>query len=57
MEAYDPDIPNRNAPQGIVYSIVKEEQRKLLSIDESGCLRLIKVCINKILIIKILLYY
>ncbi|XP_026463684.1 LOW QUALITY PROTEIN: DE-cadherin-like [Ctenocephalides felis] len=42
VEAYDPDIPNRNAPQGIVYSIVKEEQRKLLSIDESGCLRLIK---------------
>ncbi|XP_062128404.1 DE-cadherin [Drosophila sulfurigaster albostrigata] len=42
IEAYDPDIKDRNAPQHIVYSIVKEEHRKLLTIDNSGCLRLIQ---------------
>lgn len=42
ITAYDPDIPDRNAPQHIVYFVVKEDQKKLLSIDKNGCLSLIK---------------
>lgn len=42
VEAYDPDIKDRTADQNIVYFIVKPEQRKLLSIDTTGCLRLIE---------------
>lgn len=42
VEAYDPDIEDRSAPQNIKYSIVKPEQRSLLVIDDNGCLRLIK---------------
>uniref|UniRef100_A0A224XKW2 Putative cadherin egf lag seven-pass g-type receptor n=1 Tax=Panstrongylus lignarius TaxID=156445 RepID=A0A224XKW2_9HEMI len=42
LEAYDPDIPDRNQPQRIVYFVVKEDQRKLLTIDKQGCLSLIK---------------
>ncbi|CAB0007597.1 unnamed protein product [Nesidiocoris tenuis] len=41
LEAYDPDIPDRGAPQHIVYFVVKQEQQKLLSIDKKGCLSLI----------------
>jgi len=43
LSAYDPDIPDRSAPQHIVYFVVKEEQQKLLHIDKDGCLYLIKV--------------
>jgi hypothetical protein len=42
VEAYDPDIKDRNAPQGIVYSLVKHEQKEFLQIDNDGCLRLTK---------------
>ncbi|XP_059477254.1 DE-cadherin isoform X2 [Neocloeon triangulifer] len=41
VEAYDPDLP-RDQPQRIRYYIVKEEQKKLLSIDYDGCISLIK---------------
>lgn len=43
VEAYDPDIPDREADQNISYFVVKAEQQKLLSIDKNGCLILIKV--------------
>ncbi|EDW85805.1 uncharacterized protein Dwil_GK22947 [Drosophila willistoni] len=42
IEAYDPDIKDRTADQHITYSIVKEDHRKLLTIDNAGCLRLIQ---------------
>lgn len=42
VEAYDPDIKDRNAPQNIVYSLVKHEQKEFLQIDNDGCLRLTK---------------
>lgn len=42
MEAYDPDIKDRSAPQNIVYSLVKHEQKEFLQIDNDGCLRLTK---------------
>lgn len=42
MEAYDPDIKDRNAPQNIVYFIVKHEQQEFLEIDKDGCLKLTK---------------
>ncbi|XP_075221903.1 DE-cadherin-like [Lycorma delicatula] len=42
LEAYDPDIPDRSAPQRIVYFVVKQDQQKLLTIDKNGCLSLIK---------------
>ncbi|XP_054736553.1 DE-cadherin [Anastrepha obliqua] len=42
IEAYDPDIKNRSADQHIKYSVVKEEQKKMLTIDNEGCLKLIK---------------
>mgnify|MGYP002715718236 CR=1 FL=1 len=42
ITAYDPDIPDRNAPQHIAYFVVKEDQKKLLTIDKNGCLSLIK---------------
>ncbi|RZF43960.1 hypothetical protein LSTR_LSTR006768 [Laodelphax striatellus] len=42
VEAYDPDIPDRSAPQHINYFVVKEDQQKLLKIDKKGCLSLIK---------------
>ncbi|XP_033248054.1 DE-cadherin isoform X1 [Drosophila miranda] len=42
IEAYDPDIKDRTADQHIVYSIVKDDYKKLLTIDNSGCLRLIQ---------------
>lgn len=42
MEAYDPDIQDRSVDQHIVYSVVKEDQRKLMTIDKHGCLSLIK---------------
>lgn len=42
IEAYDPDIKDRMAPQYIKYHIVKEEQQPLLSIDTTGCLRTLK---------------
>lgn len=42
VEAYDPDIKDRNAPQNIVYSLVKHEQKEYLQIDNDGCLRLTK---------------
>ncbi|EDW61365.2 DE-cadherin [Drosophila virilis] len=41
IKAYDPDIKDRTADQHITYSIVKEDHKKLLTIDNSGCLRLI----------------
>ncbi|CAG9112803.1 unnamed protein product [Plutella xylostella] len=40
--AYDPDIKDRSAPQNIVYSLVKHEQKEFLQIDNDGCLRLTK---------------
>ncbi|CAO1327367.1 unnamed protein product [Diamesa tonsa] len=42
IEAYDPDIKDRNLPQHIRYYITKKDQRDLLAIDEYGCLKLIK---------------
>ncbi|XP_014282551.1 DE-cadherin isoform X2 [Halyomorpha halys] len=42
LEAYDPDIPDRSAPQHILYFVVKEEQRMWLNINKKGCLSLIK---------------
>ncbi|XP_050421332.1 DE-cadherin isoform X2 [Adelges cooleyi] len=42
LEAYDPDIQDQSVDQRIVYSVVKEEQRKLMTIDNNGCLSLIK---------------
>lgn len=42
MEAYDPDIKDRQAPQKIVYFLVKQEQQKFLKIDNEGCLQLIE---------------
>lgn len=42
MEAYDPDIKDRNAPQHIVYYLVRAEQKEFLQIDNDGCLRLTK---------------
>lgn len=42
VEAYDPDIKDRNVDQHIKYSIVKTEQQHLLEIDSKGCLKLIK---------------
>ncbi|XP_049885544.1 DE-cadherin [Pectinophora gossypiella] len=42
VEAYDPDIKDRTAPQNIFYSLVKQEQMEFLSIDNEGCLRLTK---------------
>ncbi|EDV36495.1 uncharacterized protein Dana_GF12987 [Drosophila ananassae] len=41
VEAYDPDIKDRNADQHIVYSIVKNDEKRF-SIDNNGCLRLVK---------------
>ncbi|ETN59226.1 DE-cadherin [Anopheles darlingi] len=41
LKAYDPDIENRDEPQHIKYSFVKE-QEDLLAIDDVGCLRLRK---------------
>ncbi|XP_053674739.1 DE-cadherin [Anopheles nili] len=41
IEAYDPDIENRDEPQHIRFSFVKE-QEDLLEIDDEGCLRLRK---------------
>lgn len=42
MEAYDPDIQDQTLDQHIVYTVVKEDQRKLMKIDKNGCLSLIK---------------
>ncbi|XP_055601986.1 DE-cadherin [Uranotaenia lowii] len=39
IEAWDPDIKDRSAPQHIKFAIVKVEQRPLLEIDDAGCLR------------------
>ncbi|XP_037944912.1 DE-cadherin [Teleopsis dalmanni] len=41
IEAYDPDIKDRTADQHIKYFLVVEEQKKFLSIDNNGCLKLI----------------
>lgn len=48
VRAYDPDIADRNAPQNIVYYVVKETQQKFFSIDRDGCLSLIKVSISRL---------
>lgn len=42
VEAYDPDIADRDLPQNMKYFIVKEQQQSLLEIDRSGCVHLIK---------------
>uniref|UniRef100_T1PGQ5 Cadherin n=1 Tax=Musca domestica TaxID=7370 RepID=T1PGQ5_MUSDO len=42
IEAYDPDIKDRNADQHIKYFVVKDEHKKMLSIDDNGCLKLIQ---------------
>lgn len=42
INAYDPDIKDRSAPQNIKYFIVKTEQQSLLEIDNYGCLKLIQ---------------
>lgn len=42
MNAYDPDIKDRNLEQKIKYEISKKDQRDLLTIDSYGCLRNIK---------------
>lgn len=39
VEAYDPDLP-REAPQNIIYVIVKEEQKRLLEVEADGCIKL-----------------
>nr|BAA05942.1 DE-cadherin [Drosophila melanogaster] len=41
VEAYDPDIKDRNADQHIVYSIHQNDGNRW-TIDNSGCLRLVK---------------
>ncbi|XP_053663835.1 DE-cadherin-like [Anopheles marshallii] len=41
IQAFDPDIENRDEPQHIRFSFVKE-QEDLLEIDDTGCLRLRK---------------
>ncbi|XP_052859785.1 DE-cadherin [Anopheles cruzii] len=41
LKAYDPDIENRDEPQHIKYSFVKEQEDRL-AIDDAGCLRLRK---------------
>ncbi|XP_014469556.1 PREDICTED: DE-cadherin isoform X2 [Dinoponera quadriceps] len=42
VEAYDPDIEDRNADQHIAYFIVKEIQQPLIDIDKTGCMKLKK---------------
>jgi len=43
LKAYDPDIPDRDAPQHIVYNVVpKQEQHTFLTISNNGCLSLLK---------------
>lgn len=42
IEAYDPDIKDRNQNQHIKYEVSKKDQREFLTIDENGCLRNIK---------------
>ncbi|KAL6446112.1 hypothetical protein ACFW04_001038 [Cataglyphis niger] len=42
IEAYDPDIKDRNADQHIFYSAVKEDQKEFIEIDKSGCMMLKK---------------
>lgn len=42
MQAFDPDIKDRNLEQHIKYEVSKPEQRELLTIDDTGCLRNIK---------------
>lgn len=41
LEAWDPDIRDRNAPQNIVYQ-VDDKYRHFLKIDEDGCVKLTK---------------
>jgi hypothetical protein len=44
LKAYDPDIPDRDEPQHIVYNVVpKQEQHTFLTISNNGCLSLLKV--------------
>lgn len=43
LRAYDPDIKDSNADQNIVYKI-GDDQKSFLSIDNNGCVTLIKVC-------------
>lgn len=40
IDAYDPDIKDRNVDQRIVYEIVDEQKKKLFTVD-NGCLKLI----------------
>lgn len=40
--AYDPDIPDRNEDQKIVYSILRPEHQPLIGIDKYGCMKLKK---------------
>lgn len=42
MEAYDPDVQDRNADQRIAYFIVKDTQQDLIGIDKTGCMKLKK---------------
>lgn len=42
MQAFDPDIKDRNLDQHIRYEVSKKEQRELLTIDDMGCLKNIK---------------
>lgn len=42
IQAYDPDIKDRSAPQNIKFSIVKVQQQSMLTIDNDGCLRQIQ---------------
>ncbi|XP_054263289.1 DE-cadherin-like [Macrosteles quadrilineatus] len=43
LKAYDPDIPDRDAPQHIVYNVVnKQDQQNYLTINNNGCLSLLK---------------
>ncbi|KAI8128554.1 DE-cadherin [Lucilia cuprina] len=42
IEAYDPDIKDRTADQHIKYFVVKDDHKKMLTIDDSGCLKLIQ---------------
>lgn len=46
VEAYDPDIKDRNADQKIVYRI-GEEQRKFADVNKNGCVTLKKVNLIK----------
>lgn len=43
VQAYDPDISDRNAPQNIMYYVKPVKGEQYLKVNESGCIELTKV--------------